>query len=117
MEKFQIKKLEWGNVTLHNDSVHSDIIIDAYEVTKWDWKTTNFKHNPGYTLINIEKILKYYNVPLNSLVIFSTGIDSKIKPGVSNGNYLFMPSKKAIKYYNNEIKKNNSVILFLHTTC
>ena len=117
--KYLIKKLDINKVTFTNGKVYTseDIIIDAFEVTKWDWDLTGLRHFPGYTEEQQEKLLKFFNVPLNSKIIMSTGVDEKIQCGEPILNVIFMPSYEAVQYYNEQVKCNNSVVLFLHTTC
>lgn len=118
-KKYFINEFRRNKVTLNNKITYTgeDIIIDAFEVTKWDWKKTNLHHTPGYTKNQIHKLLKYYEVPKNSQIIFSTGVDEKIQCGEPILNIKFMPSFRAVEYYNEQVKANNSIVLFLHTTC
>jgi len=117
--EYLIKDLQHNKVTLTNKTVYvdTDIIIDAFEVTLWDWNKTGVRHSPGYTEEQQEKLLKFYNIPLNSKIIMSTGVDEKIQCGEPILNVIFMPSYEAVEYYNEQVKANNSVVLFLHTTC
>ena len=52
------------------------------------------------------------------MVIFSTGIDDKIKspPTTTLKNVMFLPSCDAIKYYNDNVEIVD-LVLFLHSTC
>lgn len=116
-KKLTIKSLKWGQVTLSDESIYKDVIVDQSESTLWDWSTTNLHHNPGYSKKQSKKLLEYYNVPENSQVIFSTGMNCKINSGITGGNVIFLPSQEAVKLYNKEVELNNAVILFLHSTC
>ena len=77
--KYLIKELQIDKVTISNGTTYTeeDIIIDAFEVTVWDWDNTGIKHNPGYTEEQQEKLLNFYNIPLNSKIIMSTGVNEK----------------------------------------
>lgn len=114
---YTIKRLKWGEIILSNEIKYNDIIIDSNEITDWDWKTTNLHHNPGYTKKQMKKLLKYYNVPLNSQIIMSTGMRNAIQHDDPILNIIFLPSKEAVKYYNEQVNAGNAIILFLHITC
>ena len=115
----------WGETRLSNGYVLKDAIVSTSGFSSnWDWSDFNLHHIPGYSDYVVERILRYVCekqlIVDDGVVICSLGMHSRIqKPNKKwNKGMLFVPSKEAVKVYNEYAEGGTSAAcLFLHSTC
>lgn len=126
----EIKSIEFGKVLLQfqgNVYETKDCIITPENLYNWDWKLDGTSHSNGVN----QNTINHWVSLLNSKglhvegVLLSTGMHDKLSINpqtIAYLNSLNIPhgeynSVQIVKIYNDLIRQNKKIILFLHSTC
>lgn len=125
-EKLQLSPkitfFEWGTVDVAGyEKEFKDVKLYPGGATKWDWKVTGTRHDPGIQIADVEEVLEHGA----QMVVLSRGVQLRLKTHPDTLTYLnekgievfVLQTKEAIAKYNELAEAGQPVGALIHSTC
>lgn len=116
----EITGLKWGEIKTGDGNTYKDARCYPGGSCPWDWNETGTHHKPGIQISDIEWLINKGT----EVFVLSQGVFSRLKIAHETIDFLekhhleyyILPTKKAVKKYN-QIRRTKPVGGLFHSTC